>query len=894
MATNKLGTLVYDLVADTQDFQKGVVQSRKSLTALKKIFLESRTPVEAFGIQMQGMQKLIESGSRPINMFSRSIADLAVKTKGGGREARAFVESLRQQASQLVESVGHYRVLSKEDRERVDRLRAVARAIEREVDIQRNAQAEKLKSKRATDQESEAAKKLAEELKTLEQERRKQASAIKKQADAEALLLSKQKAQARIIRDRQDPRRALAREMTGIRELGAAGMLSPAEVAVEQKRIAQSLRELNPEYQEQVQQLARVRKGLQNLITPQAKIRTQVKELVQEHRKGNVTYDQTVARIRQLREEYRNLNRVQDKNVASQSKVLQGIRNQTIALAKQVSAITLAYKAIRQLREGFSDALEIGRSQRQFETFTGSAQVASELMLQIRQFTAETPVTMRAAQQSVRTMLQYGVSQSEVVGRLKQLGDISGGSTESLQRLSLAFGQITANTRLQGQELRQLVEAGFNPLMFIAEQTGESMFDLRQRMSEGDLSVREIADALDAATSGAGRFANALKNVGEETAFGRIQRFVSEFEKLRADFMIPITALTGGAASEALDNLEQYRESAREAFRFDAEAGLEAKDLEPALKVLERQGLFGGFKGFSTIGLRMQRRLIEAVIEEQRSAAKARQASLDRELEEFMKPSSKRLEADTELLDVIHERISALRKERDELRLGEDEALLSDLRRQGASDEYINALREEMKLLAEAKRRQKELDDAEKKRHEESLKRQREREMAIEKSERDRARQIETDRRAAEALAKSIQTPLEALEAEMTNIQKVSEFLTVDQRVRLMQQAKERFDKAMQEDAKSQQEATAATRGSVEEFRLLSEINRQQINREQKNHNEAMGARNEGNRLLNLNITGLNLLPIKLGSELSELMGVPVRRPGMPTFGASVSPSAYQ
>lgn len=88
MATNKLGTLVYDLIADTKGFQKGIVSSRKEVTALKKVFLESRTPVEAFGIQMQGMQKLIESGARPVNMFSRSIADLAVKTKGGGREAR--------------------------------------------------------------------------------------------------------------------------------------------------------------------------------------------------------------------------------------------------------------------------------------------------------------------------------------------------------------------------------------------------------------------------------------------------------------------------------------------------------------------------------------------------------------------------------------------------------------------------------------------------------------------------------------------------------------------------------------------------------------------------------------------------------------------------------------
>jgi len=125
----------------------------------------------------------------------------------------------------------------------------------------------------------------------------------------------------------------------------------------------------------------------------------------------------------------------------------------------------------------------------------------------------------------------------------------------------------------------------------------------------------------------------------------------------------------------------------------------------------------------------------------------------------------------------------------------------------------------------------------------------------------------------------------------MTDIQKVAQFLTVNQRVKLMEQARERFNKAMQQDG--QLNASAATRGSVEEFRLLSEINKQQVDREQKNHNEAMGARDQTNRLLNLNISGLNILPVKLGAALSELMGTPVRASGVPTFTFLPPPSSF-
>jgi tape measure domain-containing protein len=892
MATNKLGTLVYDLIADTKGFQKGIVSSRKEVTALKKVFLESRTPVEAFGIQMQGMQKLIESGARPVNMFSRSIADLAVKTKGGGREARAFVESLRQQASQIVQSVGHYRVLSKEDRERVDRLRAVARAIEREVDMQRNAIAEKLRAKRASDQEARSARRLSDELKKLEAERNKQSAAVKRQADAQAALLSKQKREAQAIRDRLDPRRALARQMTGVRALGAAGMLSPEEVAAEQKRIMQSMRQLNPVYQEQQRRLAGVRAGLQSLITPMQKNRQATRDLITEFKAGNVGSKQFDARLKQLREEHKRLYEEQKKGNVQQNAFVKGMALQTTALLRQISAISAMYAAIRQIRGGIADALEIGRSQRQFQTFTGSAEVAAGLMNQIRGLAAETPITLGAAQQGVTTLLQYGVSQSEVMGTLRQLGDVSGGSTEALQRLSLAFGQITANTRLQGQELRQLVEAGFNPLMFISEKTGESMFDLRQRMADGDISINEVRESLRDATSGAGRFANALENIATETAFGKIERLKSELLRFRADLADPAAQYFGNLAGELVDSLGDAREKIRQQVLLDPSGEIDATQLFPQL-YKEMTSLNPFTRIYSTIKYQSAQTMVDAI----RDSIKSSQAEVDRELPKLLDSLYRPMaedgkEAVQDLNDEIHERIALLKKQRAEVLLGKDEAELAALVQQGVSREYIDALRKEMQLLEDARKQQNELEEAEKQRHEAAMKRQRDREQAAEKEQRDRAKQIEDDRRAAEALAKSIRTPLEVLEAEMTDIQKVAEFLTVDQRVKLMEQARERFDKAMQEDTKDQTSAAAATRGSVEEFRLLSEINKQQVDREQKNHNEAMGARDQTNRLLNLNISGLNILPVKLGAALSELMGTPVRASGVPTF-SFLPPSSF-
>jgi tape measure domain-containing protein len=525
---------------------------------------------------------------------------------------------------------------------------------------------------------------------------------------------------------------------------------------------------------------------------------------------------------------------------------------------------------MKQVTEGFRDALEIGRSQRQFETFTGSAEVAAGLMANIREFTAATPVTFGAAQQSVRTLLQYGVAQDEVIDRLKQLGDISGGSTEALQRLALAFGQITANTRLQGQELRQLIEAGFNPLAVISETTGETMMQLRQRMSDGALSAQEVADALQAATSEGGRFANALKNIGEETDFGVIQRLRSEFEKLRADFMIPITAIVGSGASEALENLDKFREEARKRMIFDPDKEVLPRDIVPELEMLDH------VSGPAALGMKMYQKLIQTIIDEQRRAIKASQAEVDIAMKDIMSSADEQEMSNYEVEDSIHSKISAIRKEAEELRIGADEALIADLRRQGATEDYILALRKEMEELKKLQAEQKRLEEAEKQRHQEAMRRQREREAAAKKAENDRLRRIENERREAETLAKTVMTPLQVLEQEMSDIQRLAEFLTVDERVKLMEQARERFEKSIK-DKESNAMATAALRGSTEEFRMIAEINKSQIDKEQKMHNEAQHERKTTNNKLDLQIKGLSLLPLKLGEELQDLMSTPVK-----------------
>lgn len=141
-----------------------------------------------------------------------------------------------------------------------------------------------------------------------------------------------------------------------------------------------------------------------------------------------------------------------------------------------------------------------------FEVFTGNAEVAKNMLAELKSQALGSPMQFQDIAKGAQTLLGYGLAAEQVIPLTKMLGDVSGGNADRFSRLSLAFGQVNAAGRLMGQETRQMINAGFNPLQAISEKTGESMASLTSRMREGKISVAEVAQAFIYATSEGGRF----------------------------------------------------------------------------------------------------------------------------------------------------------------------------------------------------------------------------------------------------------------------------------------------------------------------------------------------------------------------------------------------------
>lgn len=144
--------------------------------------------------------------------------------------------------------------------------------------------------------------------------------------------------------------------------------------------------------------------------------------------------------------------------------------------------------------------------QAQFGTMLGSVERGSQMMRDLIQFAAETPLTLTDVQRATRQLLQFGVAGGDVIETMRMLGDVTGGDANRFNSMAYAFGQMRTAGRLMGQENLQMINAGFNPLQEISRQTGQSVAYLRDQMAKGRISVEMVRDAFRSATSAGGPF----------------------------------------------------------------------------------------------------------------------------------------------------------------------------------------------------------------------------------------------------------------------------------------------------------------------------------------------------------------------------------------------------
>ena len=165
-----------------------------------------------------------------------------------------------------------------------------------------------------------------------------------------------------------------------------------------------------------------------------------------------------------------------------------------------------AQQAIQFVQKLVSVRSEIQSLEVSFRTLLGSQEKATALMKEMNEFAAATPLMIDDLAKGAQTMLGFNVNPDEVMPMLKAIGDISMGDAQKFQALTLSFSQMQSVGKLMGQDLLQMINAGFSPLAVMADKTGKSIGELKEEMSKGAITADMVKQAFIDATSEGGQF----------------------------------------------------------------------------------------------------------------------------------------------------------------------------------------------------------------------------------------------------------------------------------------------------------------------------------------------------------------------------------------------------
>lgn len=268
-------------------------------------------------------------------------------------------------------------------------------------------------------------------------------------------------------------------------------------------------------------EIRKLNRIVQDSVSPVDRYNRELNILEKAHSTGALSAKRHAEAIEHLNQKYRQAPQQQTNPLTSDLK-------STLA---QYASLAVAFKGVQT---SMSLAATAESNKISLEVLTGSAEKARLLFEGFIALDRSSPLSRQDFSRAAQTLIGYGLAAEQTMPALRALSEVSIGNADRFQSLSLAFGQVTANGRLMGQEVLQMVNAGFNPLQEISRTTGRSMLDLKKDMEAGAISATMVEDAFKSATSEGGRFFEMNEKL-KNSAAGQYAKMKSDVELLATE-----------------------------------------------------------------------------------------------------------------------------------------------------------------------------------------------------------------------------------------------------------------------------------------------------------------------------------------------------------------------
>ena len=203
-------------------------------------------------------------------------------------------------------------------------------------------------------------------------------------------------------------------------------------------------------------------------------------------------------------------------------------------IGSKLKMLAGAFIGFETVKTGISAFAEREKLQTDIGTLLGDDAAGKQFSDYITQFAKATPYGISELSGLAKGLIQYNVSLEDTKMYMQQLGDIALGDRQKMASLGVVLGQVASAGKLQGQDLMQFINAGFNPLSVMAEMTGKTMAQLRDDMSNGAISFDMVSAALKKATAEGGKFYKGMER-GSKTLSGLLSTAMDNIKQSLAD-----------------------------------------------------------------------------------------------------------------------------------------------------------------------------------------------------------------------------------------------------------------------------------------------------------------------------------------------------------------------
>lgn len=277
---------------------------------------------------------------------------------------------------------------------------------------------------------------------------------------------------------------------------------------IEQKKIIASTKEDIRQLTEKYQALSKYERTGSPVTSELKKAKDALSE--QNYALFELSQQQATARlsVKQLRDEY-SLFKDEGKKVAMSVSDISNSFKKAFGVVAGISSLEQLISKIIDVRGQFQQA------DTAIQTMLGSKEKADALLAKVREYATVSPLEFGDITSATQMMLGFNIEAEKVPRFIEAIGDVSMGNSQKFNSLSLAFSQMSATGKLMGQDLNQMINAGFNPLSVMAEKSGKSIATLKKEMSDGKITTEMVQQAFIDATSAGGKFYNMSENASK-------------------------------------------------------------------------------------------------------------------------------------------------------------------------------------------------------------------------------------------------------------------------------------------------------------------------------------------------------------------------------------------